>query len=57
LLGAPASISLSHVARRLDQGDKFEGNVTDTDDANGAASNVANDLLAKKKASEEDVDW
>lgn len=56
LLGAPASIGLSHAARGLNQGDKLEANVANSGNTDDATSNVANELVAKEKASDEDVD-
>lgn len=57
LLGAPADISLSHVARGFDRGNELEGDVADTNDTNSTASKVANEATAKKEASEKDIDY
>lgn len=57
LLGTPACVGLAHVARWLDRGDEFESNVADTDNADNAASNVAEDVPAKKKTTKKDIDY
>lgn len=56
LLGAPADVSLSHVARGLDRGNELEGDVADTDDADSTTSNVANGVVAKEEASQKDIE-
>lgn len=57
LLSAPTSVlSLAHVAWGFDRGNELQGKVSDTDDADDATSDLAEDLVAKKKAAEEDVD-
>lgn len=57
LLGTPADISLSHVARGFDRRNELEGDVSDTDDTNSTASQVANKATSEKKASEKDIDY
>lgn len=57
LLGAPAAIGLSHAARGFDEGDELETNVANSGNTDDATSNVANGLVAKEKASDEDVDY
>jgi hypothetical protein len=56
LFRAPTCIGFAHVAGWLDRGDKFEGDVGDTNDADNTTSNVAENLLAKQKAAKKDVD-
>lgn len=51
LFSAPACIvGLAHIAGWLDRGDEFEGDETDTDNANDTTSNVAEDSSAEKEA-------
>lgn len=57
LLGTPASgLGLAHVGRGLDRGNELEGDVGDTDDADNATGNLAEDLVAEDEAADEDVD-
>lgn len=58
LLGTPASgLGLAHVGRGLDRGDKLEGDVGDTDDADSATGDFAKNLFAEDETADEDVDY
>lgn len=52
----PSYVGIAHVARGLDGRNEFECDVTKPDDADNSASNVAEDLLAKEQATDENVD-
>ena len=57
LLGTPAgSIGLAHVARGFDGGDELEYDIGDTDDADDAAGDVLDNLVAEEQAAEKNVD-
>lgn len=56
LLGAPAGVRLAHVGRRLDGGDKLEGDVADADDADDGAGDDAEDVVVEQDAADKDVD-
>lgn len=57
LLSTPASgVGLAHVGRGLDRGNELEGDVGDTEDANDATGDLAEDLVAEDEAADEDVD-
>lgn len=57
LLGAPSgNVGLAHVAGGLDRGDKLEGDVGNTDNANDATGNFGEEVLAENQAADKDVD-
>jgi len=57
LLSTPASgLGLAHVGRGLDRRNELEGDVGDTNDANDATGDLAEDLVAEDETADEDVE-
>ncbi len=56
LLGAPASIRLAHVRRRLDGGDKLEDDVRDTDETDDGTGDDSERAHVKHDGADKDVD-
>lgn len=56
LLGAPASIRISHIRRRLNRGNVFEDDVADTNNANDGSGHVLVPAPTDNCRTNEDVD-
>lgn len=56
LFGAPASVGLAHVGRRLDGGDELENDVADTNEADDGAGEDAQDAVVQEDGADKDVE-
>lgn len=56
LLSTPTLVGLAHVGRRLDGGDEFKDNVSDTGESNNAAGDIAKDVAMDQDGADENVD-
>lgn len=56
LLSTPALVSLAHVGRGLDRRNELESDVADTNEADNAAGNDAEDMVVEEDRADEDVE-
>lgn len=56
LLSTPVVVAFAHVGWGLDRGDKFQSDVTNTDEADDRACDDTEDVVLEEDGTDEDVD-